>query len=30
MKAAQSGFTLMMTAAVGHSIACDPCRMMVL
>ena len=30
MKAAQTGFTLMMTAAVGHSIACDPCRMMVL
>jgi phage terminase large subunit GpA-like protein len=27
MKSAQSGFTMMMIAAVGHSIDCDPCRM---
>jgi phage terminase large subunit GpA-like protein len=30
MKSAQTGFTTMLIAAVGHSISCDPCRMMVL
>jgi len=29
MKSSQTGFTTLMLAAIGHSIDCDPCRMMV-
>ncbi len=28
-KSAQTGFTLLAIAAIGHSIECEPCRMMV-
>jgi phage terminase large subunit GpA-like protein len=30
MKSAQTGFTTMIIAAIGHSIDRDPCRMMVI
>ncbi len=30
MKSAQTGFTTLLIAAIGHSVACDPCNMAVI